>query len=132
MNTEKETYFVNHFIVKNRRKRLLYELGSDRKDALSRFNHGSKIYLILSKVVEEGEKITKQDIKKVISKSEDKTCYLISWNDDEDGKEFDMDKALDLFKNAGMACILLCGEYAAVKEEQCFGAPNILILYAGK
>lgn len=123
---------MNHFIEKNRRKRLLYELGTNRKDALSRFCHCSKKHLKLSKVIEEGKKITKQDIKKVISKSEDKTCYLISWNDDEDGKEFDVDKALDLFINVGMACILLCGEYAAVKEEQCFGAPNILILYAGK
>ncbi len=131
MNYEIEKEFVNNFIIKNRRERLLFELKSakKRKNAIGRFCHTSLQYLDDSKILIKGKTVTEQEIKNIVKKNIDKEWYLISWDENFDGETYEIEKALDIIINMGMASIMICGDYAIVIEEQENGAPNKYILY---
>lgn len=126
-----EKAFVNNFIVKTRRERLFFELRSDkkRKNAIGRFCHISSQYLDDSKILIKSKTITRQEIKDIINKYIDREWYLISWDENFDGKVYKAEEALNIIMNMGMAAIMFCGDYAIVIEEQEKGAPDKYVLY---
>ncbi len=115
--------------ISARIKAAFYEAKGKRKNAIGRFCHTSLQYLDDSKILIKGKTVTEQEIKNVVKKNIDKEWYLISWDENFDGETYEIEKALDIIINMGMASIMICGDYAIVIEEQENGAPNKYILY---
>lgn len=133
MNYEIEKKFVDDFILKNKRERLFYELKNSkkRKHAIGRFCHTSLQYLDKTKIIVKSQMITLQVIQEFIPGSDKIKWYLISWDKELDGKMYETGKAINIVMNSGMASIMVCGNYAIIREEQVNGAPDIYILSNG-
>lgn len=57
MDFDKEKLFVNRYLIKTRRERILYELGksSKRLEALGRFCHDCCMYVDEKKIIYRGK-----------------------------------------------------------------------------
>lgn len=125
MNMEYEKIFISNFIKKNKRARIEYELLNikKRRNAIGRFCHTSKEYIENSKIIYEGNKITISELKKfVIKYTQEKKCYLISWNLDIDGSFMDPESALNVIIGAGMPSIMVFKNLIIIETEQEQGA----------
>lgn len=132
MNNNYEKCFVERFIRKDRRERLLYELSNTkkRKDALSRFCHNALEIIDKSKMVYAGEALERNDLKKYIEKyAKGEVCYVMSWVKEFDGKNITTDIALEHINSCGMVVILVFKNMLIIKEEQSVGTANEYILY---
>ena len=111
MDKNTETSFVNKFVKKEYRDRLLFELCSKkhRQKAISRFSHDSEIVLINNFVRTSVEDIKQQKLKS-------KNIYIIS-DDECDGIFMEFCNALDYLEKTYMAVILIGDEFVVVKEE---------------
>lgn len=131
MNTDIEKEFVGRFIVKERRERLLFELGSrKRKDGIGRFCHGAEEILIKDKIALYGNDLFYDEILGYIRHTEKaKQCYIIAYNDWLDGISCPVENGLERILGNGMAAILIIGDTAVVETEQCFGTPERFVLH---
>ena len=111
MDKNTETSFVNKFVKKEYRDRLLFELCSKkhREKAISIFSHDSEIVLINNFVRTSVEEIKQQKLKS-------KNIYIIS-DDECDGIFMEFCNALDYLEKTYMAVILIGDEFVVVKEE---------------
>ena len=75
-----EQHFVQSFIRKNRRERLLYELSTPEKryDGVSRFCHQAKELLDPSKIIMEGEDLDRRPEFDCFVRQHDETCFVLS------------------------------------------------------
>ena len=80
MDHSKEEYFVNTFIKKDRRERLLYELTDPKKryQGISRFCHQAKELIMPSRIVMEGTDIDKNPQFEQFVKNHQMDCYVLS------------------------------------------------------
>ncbi len=118
MNKTTEEAFVRNYIVSSKRERLLFELcGKKRSDGIGRFCHRAEELLMPSKIRMRGPDIT-ENLKKCIAAARDRTCYVISWYDAFDGKEFRKDEILERVIGCGMPSIVLFEDFAIVETEQ--------------
>lgn len=124
MDFDYEQFFVQHFIVKNKRERLQFELLNERKrqKAISRFNHGTMKYIDGRNLIYSGNDISWSNLKELIYKNTDeRKCYIIS-----SYKEIDQTiiKAEDLFEyviGLGRASIMIFTNMVVIEEEQVQG-----------
>lgn len=124
MDFDYEQFFVQHFIVKNKRERLQFELlnESKRQKAISRFDHGAMGYIDERNIIYSGNDISWSNLKELIYKNTDeRKCYIIS-----SYKEIDWTiiKAEDLFEcviGLGRASIMVFTNMAVVETEQAQG-----------
>ncbi len=118
MNKAIEESFVNSYIIKNKRDRLLFELcGKKRRDGIDRFSHFADNLLIEAKIKLKGQHISK-DIQNIVIKANSCKCYVISYSEEFDGKEFNKDEVLDLILNYGMPSIVVFDNFAIIQTEQ--------------
>ena len=125
MNNKFELEFVNNYITKGKRERLLYELTSKkkRKNAISRFCHNTLAYIDKNKVVYEGNTISVYELEKLIKKySKNKEGYVISWESDIDGRILPIDNAINEVIGNGMASIVIFSNVILIETEQEQGA----------
>lgn len=128
MNPFLEEKFVNTYIVKDKRQRLLFELqGKKRAEAIGRFCHGADVLLMASKIKLQGQYIF-AEIQNRITLSKSKTCYVISFFEDLDGKEFEKQQVTDTVIGAGMPSIIVFDDFAVVETEQELGPAMKYIL----
>ena len=75
-----EQHFVQSFIRKNRRERLLYELSTPEKryDGVSRFCHQAKELLDPSKIIMEGEDLDRRPEFDCFVRQHDEICFVLS------------------------------------------------------
>ena len=75
-----EQHFVQSFIKKNRRERLLYELSTPEKryDGVSRFCHQAKELLEPSKIMMEGEDLDRRPEFDCFVRQHDEICFVLS------------------------------------------------------
>ena len=80
MDYSTEQHFVQSFIRKNRRERLLYELSTPEKryDGVSRFCHQAKELLDPSKIIMEGEDLDRRPEFDCFVRQHDETCFVLS------------------------------------------------------
>lgn len=128
MNQTIEEKFTKAFIVKDKRKRILYELSSAKKRSAAIW----RIYDLLDKnfVVFQSQKYDEKkllaEIKKY-TKSDD--CYIIAGSE-LDGKTLSLEEAVYKVLYGGAVCVLICDEKTVVAaEEYEYGAPNKAILH---
>ena len=129
MKYNAEEYFVNNYIIKEKRGRLLFELnGKKRRDGIGRFCHGADEILIGKKIILSG-KLLFDEIKNTLEKyDKDAFWYIIAYDKNIDRKCVRLDEALDLVLGNGMAAVMLSGNTAFVETEQCEGTPVRYIL----
>ena len=120
MDYSNERHFVQAFIRKNRRDRLLYELTTPEKryEGVSRFCHQAKDLLEPSKIIMEGEDINRRLEFEQFVWQQDEICFVLS-------PDFYMDEQFLPFRDAvdqAIICldaILIIGSSFAV----IFGEP---------
>ena len=83
-----EQHFVQAFIRKNRRERLLYELTTPEKryDGVSRFCHQAQDFLDPAKIVMEGEDLERRPEFAQFVRRHDELCFVLSpdfWLDEQ-------------------------------------------------
>lgn len=80
MDYSNERHFVQAFIRKNRRDRLLYELTTPEKqfEGVSRFCHQSKELLEPSKIIMEGEDLDRRPEFDRFVQQHDEICFVLS------------------------------------------------------
>ncbi len=122
-----EEVFIDKFVVKQIKDRLLYELSSVkyREKAIWRFSHGAENILKSSKIVFKG---TSNNIPELILKYiTPEEGYFMSLGE-EDGKIYDFDKAIQIIISANMPIIYIMNEVVFIKEEQEKGSPICYLL----
>lgn len=118
MNKAIEESFVNSYILNNKRDRLLFELcGKKRRDGIDRFSHSADNFLIESKIKLKGQHISK-DLQIIVTESKCHKCYVISYSEELDGKEFNKDEVLNLILGCGMPSIAIFDNFAIIETEQ--------------
>ncbi len=133
MNSEYEESFVNKFILKNKRSRIAFELSNTkkRKDAIGKFCHNSLDYIQESKIVFTDSSITNVGLNDLIKKyTNEKMCYLISWNSEIDGTFLDKESALNEIIGYGMASIMVFKNLIVIKTEQEQGPAIKYVLFS--
>ena len=88
MDYSAETHFVQTFIRKNRRERLLYELTTPEKryDGVSRFCHQARELLDPAKIVMEGEDLNRRSEFERFVRQHNELCFVLSpefWLDEQ-------------------------------------------------
>lgn len=134
MNEKIEEYFVNQYIKKQYRERLLLELKDEKGampkrsyKAFKKFSHTASEYVMADKIAICSEKITKEDVIDFIKNNVNKP--IAYYMDELGGREmpiFDcIEKAFDQYG----AVIIVCDKnFAFIKEETSIGSPKKLIL----
>ena len=132
MNEQIETNFVNTYIQKQYRERLIFELKDvsgkthKRNDAFYKLSW-AKDYVIPQKVAMSSNKLTEHDVLSYVKDMvDDKTCYFMNaW----EGVELPIDKAIErAFNDLGITVIVYKDRFAVIKDETSVGAPNKMIL----
>lgn len=112
MDREIEKIIVKSFITKRLQDRVLFELSSakKRKDALNRFCHSYRTTLREEYMFEIPKtNSTPAEIAKLLKKNgAGDSCYVISWDEEIDGKELLLLTALEHTVGMGMPSIISC------------------------
>ncbi len=121
--TEKEIEksFVNTYIIKNRRERIIFELSNPKKrqDALSRFCHAALKYLQESMIIYQGNKISYGELLSMIREhTKEKQCYVLAYGEDLDQKFMENQNAINQVMGNGMAAIMIWDNIVIVETEQ--------------
>lgn len=130
MDKDIEKKFVENFIQKRYRDRLLFELNSPKKrvDFLSRFCHNADEIIDPNKIVLKGKKID-TDIEKELKQHKiNDEVYVLSFKYSQ-GQSLGLQEALDYCEEENMpVIIILSDDLALIKTEVEFGAPLKLLL----
>ena len=129
MNKSIEEKFVNTFIVKDKRERILFELNSAKKRvfALRRlFQLLDKRFTVLEKRNIEGSELIAEIKKYAVM---DNNCYIISDSVD-DGKMLPLEVAIKNMLEYEMTYVIICDENTVVASEEyeICGTPTKMIL----
>ena len=134
MNEQIEAFFVNTYIQKQYRERLIFELKDTSSkthrrscNAFKKFSHLTVDYVIPRLVVISDNKMTEQDVLSFVENMVDeKNCYYM---DDCGGEEMSINEAIEkAFNYLGASIIVYKDRFAIVKEETEIGAPYKYIL----
>lgn len=132
MDIEKEKMFVNRYIIKNKRERILYELNkpSKRLDALSRFCHDYYTYVDERKIIYRGKEITDKQLKEIVKRDgNENKGYMICWNQRYDATNMSVESAISAIRCDGMCMIFISGDICIISTEQIEGAKEIVVLH---
>lgn len=131
MSNKIERNFVEKFIVKDKRDRLLFELcGKKRVSGIGRFCHYADEMLLKEKIIVFGNHLHYDEIIKIIEQyGVSEQWHIIAFNKSIDGISCKLSEALDLVLGNGMAAIIVSDTMAIVESEQCAGTPTRYILH---
>lgn len=132
MNEEIEKLFVDTYIQKQYRERLLFELKDVSNKTHKRGNAFYKLswikdYAISRFIAISDNKLTEQDVLSFVKNMvEEKTCYYMNaW----EGEEMPIDKAIEkAFNYLGVSVVVYKDRFAIIKDETSIGAPDKYIL----
>lgn len=134
MDKQHEEIIVKSFFNKRLQDRILFELASTkkRKDAIGRLSH-NYVELLNDKYMIEIPKPNSYyvDIIKLLKQYGAKEeCYVISYNENIDGKSLPLLEAMKNSVGFGMPSIISCipGKLAYFEAEQVMGVPPRFIL----
>ena len=131
MNIDKEKIFVNRYIMKKKRERILHELSkpSKRIDALSRFCHNYDMYVDERKIIYSGKEVSDDVLKKLIKKnSSEIEGYMICLDERYDSKDMILECAIDIMRDDGMCMIFIAEDICIISTEQTQGPKEIVLL----
>ena len=133
LNKDKEKLFVERYIIKKRRERILYEINkpSKRLDALSRFCHNYDMYVDKRKIIYSGKEASDK-LKKIIKKYSNETeGHMICWDERYDSKDMTLECAINIMRDDGMCMIFMAEHICIISTEQTQGPKEIVVLHNG-
>ncbi|SMQ77914.1 hypothetical protein SAMN05444673_3139 [Bacillus sp. OV166] len=134
MDKELEIKIVKMFFSKRIQDRVIFELSSKKKriEALSRLCHNYENTLVPDYMVEiPSPNSDYQEIASLLKKQGARNeCYVISWDQETDGRHLPLNEALKKVVGYGMPSIVSCveGKIAYFEAEQEVGSPPRFIL----
>ena len=131
MNSKIEKIFVENFIVKEYKTRILYELNSEKKreKAISRLSHDAVNILQPKKILLKSHQLSYDDIKKYLSGNE--MCYVLGGNTDKSVIIFK--KNFNEYINNPLSLVIICDNgLVIVKEELTIGSPIKYVMFCEK
>ncbi|MGE6375772.1 hypothetical protein [Peribacillus muralis] len=134
MDKEHEKRIVKRFFAKRIQDRVIFELSSERKrvEALNRLCHNYGKTLLPEYMIEiPTPNSDYQEIATLLKKQgAPNDCYVISWNEEIDGKKLSLNEALKKVVGFGMPSIISCieGSLAYFEAEQEMGSPSRFFL----
>ncbi|MGE7879795.1 hypothetical protein [Peribacillus muralis] len=134
MDKEHEKRIVKRFFAKRIQDRVIFELSSERKrvEALNRLCHNYGKTLLPEYMIEiPTPNSDYQEIATLLKKQgAPNHCYVISWNEEIDGKTLFLNEALKKVVGFGMPSIVSCieGSLAYFEAEQEVGSPSRFLL----
>ncbi len=130
MDFTAERHFVETFVRKSMRKRLIYELTTPGKryDGVSRFCHGAKDLLEPSKILLEGDNIDRLPEFKRFIRQHNESCYVLSPALPLEGQTMTFEEAAKLTVWGLDAFILMGDTFAFVSEEPMHGGTHKFLL----
>lgn len=131
MNEETEKRFIETFIVKNKKDRLLFELsGKKRRCGIGRFSHEAQNLIKPERILCCGTDLYLDKITDIAKKhGVQGLCCIIAYDQDIDKKCCGLSEALGLVLGNGMPAIIICDKLVIIETEQCFGTPMRYILF---
>ena len=113
MDASAEERFVNSFIRKSRRRRLLYELGAPKKryEAVSRFCHQAPELLDPAKIVMQGEDLERRPEFRRFLREREGPCLMLSPAFPE-GQTLPLSRAVEEALLFPDAALILGGDFA--------------------
>ncbi len=129
-NEKIEHFFVNNFVVKNRKQRLFYELsGKKRIDGMMRFCHGTEEMIIKEKIIASGTDLCEQEILPIIRQHTNAgNAYIMAYDEVIDASSCSVQEALEKVLGNGMAAIIVIDNVVVIETEQVCGTPERYIL----
>ncbi|MBR4471262.1 MAG: hypothetical protein IKS54_08150 [Erysipelotrichaceae bacterium] len=131
MMTDKEKYFIETFIAKDRQERLLYEFSHEKKryKGLDRFSHQSKQLLDPKKIIAEGIDLFDQKVfLDHLKKHKDEEVYIASTDAYYDGMSLSLEEAIRESALFMEAVIIIGKGYAIVIGEAMKGGSDKYLL----
>lgn len=134
MDKEQEKRIVKRFFSKRIQDRVIFELSSEKRrvEALNRLCHNYEKTLIPEYMIEiPTPNSDYQEIATLLKKQgATNECYVISWNEEIDGKKLPLNEALKKVVGYGMPSIVSCieGKLAYFEAEQVVGSPPRFLL----
>ena len=133
MNSAKEKCFCDNFLEKRIKDRIFYELNlpQKRRDAIHRFSHTIENIVRPTTILLKSSKITENELLKESRKvSTSSVGYILSEDNDLDGKEFSLEEAISRFFYLGFGAVIVVDEKTAIlKDEQCYGPSTKYVLH---
>ena len=125
-----EQYFVQTFIKKNRRDRLLFELSAEKRryDGLSRFCHQTGELLDPAKIIAAGDDLERRTEFMRFVKQHDEACYVISPDYEMDGRTLQTKDAVSLAAAFYDAAMIIGSTFAIIFGEPMKGGRDKYLL----
>ena len=119
MDYSSEERFVNSYIRKNRRERILHELTTTAKryEGLSRFCHQSEELLDSARILMKGEDLERSAAFLEFARKHDGICYVLSPDSSPEGQEMSLKDAIDWAISCFDAVIIIGKDFALVFGE---------------
>ena len=119
MDYSKEQHFVQAFIRKDRRERLLYEFTTPKKryDGVSRFCHQAEELIDPSKIIMEGEDLERRPEFDRFIQRHDEICLVLSPDSSMDDKFLTLRDAVDQAIMCLDAVIIIGSSFAVIFSE---------------
>jgi hypothetical protein len=130
MENTAEQYFVQTYIKKNRRDRLLFELSAEKRryDGLSRFCHQTGELLDPAKIIAAGDDLERRPEFLRFVKQHDEACYVISPDYEMDGRTLQTKDAVSLAAAFYDAVIIIGSTFAIIFGEPMKGGRDKYLL----
>ena len=119
MDYSAEERFVNRYIRKNRRERILHELATPAKrhEGLSRFCHQSEELLDSARILMKGEDLERSAAFLEFARKHDGICYVLSPDYSPEGQEMPLNDAVDWAVSCFDAVVIIGKDFALVFGE---------------
>ncbi len=130
MDFAAERHFVETFVRKSLRKRLIFELTTPRKryDGVSRFCHGAKDLLEPSRILLEGDDIERLPEFMRFIRQHNESCYVLSPVLPLEGQTMAFEEAAKLTVLGLDAVIIMGDAFAFISEEPAQGGTHKYLL----
>ena len=130
MDYTNEQRFVQMFVRKSRRKRLLHELTTPEKryDGVSRFCHQAEELIDPSKIVMEGDDMTRRPEFERFAAQHDEICFVMSPDSFIDGQHLPLKDAVREAVLCPDAVLILGSTFAVVFGEPMKGGRGVFLL----
>ena len=132
MDELSEQYFIQTFVRKSRRERLLFELMTPRKryNGISRFCHQADEVLDHSKIILTGEDIDRLPEFERFVRTHDEVCYILSPDSLIDGQHVRLKDAVPMALMCPDAVVIIGSSFAIVFGEPAKGGRGKYLLSA--
>ena len=133
MKNTPEQYFIQTFIRKSRRDRLLFELttATRRYDGLSRFCHQSKELLDPARIVLSGSDLECRPEFRRFAEQHNETCLIVSPDSEIDNRTMKLHDAIRMAAGFHDAVIIIGSTFAVVFGEPVKGGRDKFLLSNG-